>query len=111
MKRLSYLIPTVAFFVVAGCTGESVRVVLPGTHPANPSAAEAPFVLPPDPFTAEPPTPPPAEKPAGHRHGDQHGSTDDEMRMDDMRMDDNEGGGMMHGDHGKPGTEEKEGEK
>jgi len=106
MERVSSsLILTAAFFMLAGCTGESVRVVLPDRHPANPSAIEAPFVFPADPFTGETPAPPPpAEKPAGHRDVDRHGSTDD-----DMRMDDDEGSDTLHGNHGMHGTGEKEG--
>jgi len=91
---------------LAGCTGESVRVVLPEGHPANPSAAEAPFVMPPDPFAGLPPSvsPPSSEQPPGHRHGHQHGGmggkmSEDEMRMDDMRMDDDKGGATKHGGH------------
>ncbi|WP_298439593.1 hypothetical protein [Geobacter sp.] len=113
MKRESRLLFLAAgFALLAACTGESVRVVLSDRNPANPSAAEAPFVPPSDPFMGETLAPlPPAGKPPGHRHGDHQGPTDDGMRMDDMRMDDDQGSGMMHGGHGMPGPEEKEGEK
>jgi hypothetical protein len=67
--RCSYVLAS--FFVaLAGCTGESVRVVLPDHHPANPSAAESPFVPPPDPFAGItlPAVPSSKEQPAVHRH-------------------------------------------
>ena len=90
---------------LAGCTGESVRVVLPDQHPANPSAQEAPFVPPPDPFAGVTPPvlPSPPEEHPEHRHEHHPGGMDDDMRMDDMRMDDEKSDEMMHGGHG--GTE------
>ncbi|CAG1007541.1 hypothetical protein ANAEL_03549 [Anaerolineales bacterium] len=111
MRRFRHSIIFVVLLVtLSGCTGESVRVVLPERHPANPSAVEAPFVLPPNPFAEEAlPSPPPSEKPAHRRHGDHPGAPDDEMRMDDMRMDDDQGGAMMAGGHGMHGGEKKEG--
>ena len=112
IRRCISIAITALFVLLAGCTGESVRVVLPDRHPANPSAAEAPFVPFPDPFTPLPfPSVPsrPAE-PHEHRHEHHPGQTDEDMRMDDMRMDDEKGGEMNHGSHGEGGAAE-EGEK
>ena len=107
MLRFRHL-SVIASFLVAlgGCTGESIKVVLPDQHPANPSAQEAPFVPPPDPFAVvtPPETPSPPEKPAEHRHGQHSGEIGDNMSMDDMRMDDDKGNDhMMHGGHGETG--------
>jgi len=91
MVRLCYPYAFAVFLILfAGCAGDSVRVVLPDQHPANSSAVEAPFVLPPDPFAGIPfPT------------------VDEQMRMDDMRMDDEGDGMMMHGGPGEAGAEDK----
>lgn len=88
----------------SGCTGESVRAVIPAWHPANPTAAESPFVVPPDPFAREAMPPPAAsEKPPSHRHGEHPGAMDGGMRMDEMPS-----GPMEHGGHGMPDSLEKE---
>lgn len=91
-----------AFIVMlTGCTGESVRVILPARHPVNPTATEVPYVQPDDPFAGAPfPTAPTHHgQPPDHRHKHQPAKEDDEMRMDDMRMDDEQGEEMMHGGH------------
>jgi len=70
------LLGAVALIALASCTGESVRIVIPERHPANPTAAEAPFAMPPDPFagiTDLTPSPTPREAPTDH-HG--HSSHD-----------------------------------
>jgi len=106
MLRFRHL-SVIASFLVAlgGCTGESIKVVLPDQHPANPSAQEAPFVPPPDPFAVvtPPETPSPPEKPPEHRHGQHSGGMGDNMRMDDMKMDEAMSDEMMHGGHGGTG--------
>ena len=96
-------------FLFAGCAGESVRIVLPDRHPANPSAAEVPFVPPPDPLAGVtlPFVPSRIEKPPEHRHGNHPDQMDDEMRMDDMKMDNGQSDEMMHGDHAGTGAEER----
>lgn len=96
-----------AFLVLlAGCTGGSVRIVLPAGHPANPSAHEAPFVPPPDPFAGVTLPSRPSEVP-GHRHEHRPVPPDEDMRMDDMRMDDDQQGHMEHGGH-QGATDKKE---
>lgn len=86
---------------VSGCTGESVRVILPDRHPANHSAAEAPFVLPPDPFAGLPLPAVPSRPAEPHEHKHEH------QQMDDMQMDDEKSGEMMHGGHGGSGAGER----
>lgn len=105
MARLCCLYVLAAFFIIfAGCTGESVRVVLPDRHPANPSAAEAPFVPPPDPFAGIPlPGAPPEQ-----RHDHHPSRMDDDMRMEDMRMDDDQEEHVNHGGHDGKGDRETE---
>jgi len=92
---------TVFFVLLAGCTGESARVVLPDRHPANPSAAEAPLVPIPDPFAGVtlPAAPSSPAKPPGQRHGHHPGQTNEEMQMEDMQMEDDRGSEMKHGGH------------
>ena len=96
----------VFLILFAGCTGESVRVVLPDRHPANSSTAEAPFVPPPDPFAGVslPAVPSRPEKPHEHRHELPPGQMDEQMQMDDDR-----GSEMKHGSHGGTGAGEEEG--
>lgn len=100
-----------AFLVLlAGCTGESVRVILPARHPANPTATEAPYVQPGDPLAGVPFSTAPAYhgQPPDHMHDHQPVKEDDEMRMDDMRMDDDHEGHMDHGGHHGDGAAEEE---
>lgn len=97
-----------AFLVLlAGCTDESVRLALPDSHPANPLAQVAPFVPPPDPFAGVSLPSRPAEIP-GHRHEHRAVQPDDDMRMDDMRMDNDQQGQMEHGGHGGDDAAEEE---
>jgi hypothetical protein len=104
------IILMVLLVTASGCTGESVKVVLPDRHPANPSAVEAPFVSPPDPFAGVPlpVVPSRPEEPRVHRHEHHPDPMDKEMRMDDMQMDDDKGNEMIHGGHGRAGASEEE---
>ncbi len=114
LLRCSYaLIVFLVFF--AGCTGESVRVVLPDRHPADPSAAEAPFVPIPDPFAGVslPAAPSSPAKPFEQRHEHHPGQTNEmqmedmqmeDMQMEDMQMEDDKGSDMKHGGHGGSGA-------
>ena len=106
MVRLCWYAFTVFLVLLAGCTGESVRVVLPDNHPANLSAAEAPFVPIPDPFAGVtlPAAPSRPAKPPEPRHEHHPGKMNEEMQMEDMRMEDDEGSGMKHSGHGGSGA-------
>lgn len=108
MVRLfcSYAFALAFFILFAGCTGESVRVILPDRHPANPSAAEAPFVPIPDPFAgiSLPREPSRPAKPPEQRHEHHPGQMNQEMQMEDMRMEDDRGSEMKHGGHGGAGA-------
>ena len=110
MVRLCSYALTVFLVLFAGCTGESVRVVLPDSHPANLSAAEAPFVPIPDPLAGVslPAAPSSPAKPSGQRHEHHPGQTNEEMQMDDMQMEDDKGSEMKHGGHGGSGAGREE---
>jgi len=47
------VLPVVLLLFVIGCAGNPVPVDLPHNHPADPSAYESQFVIPPDPFRVE----------------------------------------------------------
>lgn len=104
------IILMVLLVTASGCTGESVRVILPDRHPANPSATEAPFVPSPDPLAGVPlpvlPSRP--EEPHEQRHEHHPDQMDDDMRMDDMQMDDDKGNEMKYGGPGRAGSAEEE---
>ncbi len=106
MVRLCYSYAFTVFVIFfAGCTGESVRVVLPDRHPANPSAAEAPMVPIPDPFAGVS-LPAPPSRPVKHpeqRDETHPGQMNEEMQMEDMQMEDDRGSAMKHGGHDGPG--------
>ncbi len=73
---------------LAGCRGESVKIIFPPDHPAHPMAAEAPWTLPPDPFAP----PPAAGANASHR------ASGESLRPHPSAQE----GGDPHSPHGAP---------
>jgi hypothetical protein len=50
LKNALKIFVVLTMLVIAGCAGESVRVEFQLSHPANPEAYEAEFILPQNPF-------------------------------------------------------------